>query len=73
MLVMRPYIIASTRLLLGHPLAEIEPEVKIYTDFSRQIKLEPIVVKNEMLYQTILNLLGHSSPTLLFKWTCLQV
>ena len=50
-----------TRLFLGHPLAEVEPDVKIYTDFSRQIKLEPIVVKNEMLYQTILNLLGQSS------------
>ena len=49
------------RLLLGHSLAEIETEVKIYTDFSRQIKLEPIVVKNEMLHQMLLNLMGQSS------------
>ncbi len=48
-------------LFLGHPLAEVESEIKIYTDFYRQIKLEPIVVKQEILHQLTLNLMGESS------------
>ncbi len=43
---------------LGIYLPELEREISIYSDFCRQIKIEPIVVKNEMLRQVVVNLIG---------------
>ncbi|OCR00755.1 hypothetical protein BCD67_15455 [Oscillatoriales cyanobacterium USR001] len=44
--------------LLGSHLPELEKEMSIYSDFCRQIKIEPALVKNELFRQIVVNLIG---------------
>ncbi|MFB2974205.1 AAA family ATPase [Aerosakkonema sp. BLCC-F183] len=42
---------------IGSHLPELEQEMSIYSDFCRQIKSVPAVLKNEMLRQAVINLI----------------
>ena len=57
----------SNLFFIGSYLPELVKKVSVYTDFLSQIKLDPILVKNQLLQQLILNLVGEAKNPLFLK------